>query len=49
MSRNQREGRYYGWAKRHHIRTHEHRRVDSWRAYRIYVERSYRKGAKDND
>lgn len=41
MSRNKREGRYYGWAKGHHIRTFEDNRVSSWRAFRVHSERKF--------
>jgi hypothetical protein len=46
MSRNEREGRYYGWVKGRHIHSHEERRVNSWKAYRAYVDRNYSKRDK---
>lgn len=41
MSRNEREGRYHGWVKGRHIRSHYERYVDSWKAYRVYAERKH--------
>ena len=46
MSRNKREGHYYGWVKGKHIRAdrlyRDVYRVSSWFAYREYKERKYK-------
>lgn len=43
MSRNQREGQYYGWVKGRHIRFDRKYRdkwaVSSWFAFRVYAVR----------
>lgn len=39
MSRNKREGKYYGWVKGHHIRWDYPHKVNSWLAFRLYTER----------
>lgn len=45
LSRNKREGHYYGWVKGRHIRAHIWERdvdyVSSWYAFREYTARKY--------
>lgn len=43
MSRNKREGKYYGWAIGHHIRDWDADKVNSWKAFRKAVSNIKRK------
>lgn len=43
MSRNKREGKYYGWSLGHHIRDWDANKVDSWKAFRKAVSNIKRK------